>query len=241
MAIVVTCPGCRKSFSVRDEFGGRTGPCPKCKTMITIPKAGDQVKVHGGEAFGANAGQMVLKPIKRRKETITLKTVWTVGGGVLAALLLTWLVGLICPDSCRWIVALVELVLVAPPVVYGTYYFLRDSESLKDLEGRDLWTRVGFCALGYVLLWVGFGIVSWYMTASFGGELWIWIIAAAPFAVVGALVSSALLEMEFGDGFLHASFFVALTVVMRYLLRYAFEVGEFIDRSGGSIPLDPRA
>ena len=38
MPIPVVCPGCKASFNVSDKFAGKQGPCPKCKTVISIPK-----------------------------------------------------------------------------------------------------------------------------------------------------------------------------------------------------------
>jgi len=34
----VICPGCRKSFNVKDEFAGRSGKCPACGAVLTIPE-----------------------------------------------------------------------------------------------------------------------------------------------------------------------------------------------------------
>lgn len=39
MPIQVSCPSCKKSFQVSDQFAGKQGPCPNCKTPIKIPKA----------------------------------------------------------------------------------------------------------------------------------------------------------------------------------------------------------
>jgi hypothetical protein len=39
MPIAVSCPSCKASFKVSDQFAGKQGPCPKCKTPIKIPKA----------------------------------------------------------------------------------------------------------------------------------------------------------------------------------------------------------
>ncbi|MHC4505476.1 MAG: outer membrane protein assembly factor BamB family protein [Planctomycetota bacterium] len=34
----VICPGCQKSFNVKDEFAGRSGKCPACGAVLTIPE-----------------------------------------------------------------------------------------------------------------------------------------------------------------------------------------------------------
>jgi RsiW-degrading membrane proteinase PrsW (M82 family) len=37
MAIRVRCPGCQKTISAPDSFAGKSGRCPACKHVITIP------------------------------------------------------------------------------------------------------------------------------------------------------------------------------------------------------------
>lgn len=244
MAIIVTCPGCRKSFSVKDEFAGRTGPCPNCKTIITIPKLDQKVKLHGGEAFstgGRNAqGTLVLKPIKRRQNKLTLQTAGIGVGALLALFVLTWLLGLVLPGS--WILALVELICVTPALVFGGYYFLRDAEALKDLEGKDLYMRIGICSLVYVLLWVGFVLLSSFATSAFGSTPWVWLMVGTPFALAGAWVSTALLELEFGDGAVHIAVFLMITALLGVLLQFAFTfnfTGAFESGKPGMLE-DPR-
>ena len=78
MSIQVTCPGCLKRFSVSEKFAGQKGPCPKCKTVIEIPKLGDEVVIHGGEEFdhaGRDAhGKLIGKPILRIRSGVTRRT-----------------------------------------------------------------------------------------------------------------------------------------------------------------------
>ena len=38
MPISVVCPGCKARFNVSDKFAGKKGPCPKCKTVLTVPR-----------------------------------------------------------------------------------------------------------------------------------------------------------------------------------------------------------
>ena len=37
MAIEFTCPTCQKVLKLRDEAAGKTGKCPFCKSVITVP------------------------------------------------------------------------------------------------------------------------------------------------------------------------------------------------------------
>ena len=41
--IAVLCRSCLATFTVSAEFAGRTGPCPKCKTLIPIPEESDSL------------------------------------------------------------------------------------------------------------------------------------------------------------------------------------------------------
>ena len=37
MSIPVTCPKCRTSFRVKDEWAGKKGKCPQCKALLEVP------------------------------------------------------------------------------------------------------------------------------------------------------------------------------------------------------------
>ena len=89
MAILVVCPGCKKSFNVDDKFAGKTGPCPKCKTKITIPEKQAEVKVHAPEEFSGGGrgvtGKLALKPIARNEARLKPAMMAVIGGVVVAA------------------------------------------------------------------------------------------------------------------------------------------------------------
>jgi hypothetical protein len=94
MPINVTCPNpkCLKRFSVADKYAGQKGPCPKCKTIITIPKKEEEVIIHSPEHSEAGAigvgGRHALKTY-RRSDTKFKPLVFTgVVGFVLVALLI---------------------------------------------------------------------------------------------------------------------------------------------------------
>ncbi len=83
---------CLKRFSVADKFAGQKGPCPKCKTIITIPKKEEEVIIHSPEHSEAGAigvgGRHALKTY-RRSDTKFKPLVFTgVVGFVLVALLI---------------------------------------------------------------------------------------------------------------------------------------------------------
>ena len=79
-----------------DKFAGKQGPCPKCKTIINIPKASEEVKIHAPEDYGgakSTTGKLVLKPISRTETK--LKTTWVLAIGVatLVTLGLAYMIG----------------------------------------------------------------------------------------------------------------------------------------------------
>lgn len=215
MAIIVTCPGCRKSFSVSEKFAGQTGPCPKCKTKIRIPKAENAVKVHGGEAFSANAGQMVLKPIKRREWKVD-PVMWVVVIiGTLATYAITFLLGTVLNKST--IFTAISLVVITPPLVYLPYIFLRNAEEIEGLSIRELVLRTALCTAAYVLLWGGFIFFSKNVVPAFGGDLLVWLVMSVPFLIVGALFGSVCYNLEWGDGVVHMVFYIIITLSLCYV------------------------
>ena len=218
MAIIVTCPGCHKSFSVKDEFGGRKGPCPKCKTIITIPMPDKKVKVHGGEAFetgGTNAqGEFVLKPIKRRENIFRPKTFAIVTGSALLLFLLTWLLGGLLQKF--GFVAYIGLVLLTPPLVYAPYFFLRDTEAIEDLSKSELITRTILCSAVYLAFWTVYIFFAPALVNVFDSlfSYMTWPFAAIPLLIMGGFFASFLFDLEVVDGYVHTIFYVAATALL---------------------------
>ncbi len=215
MAIIVTCPGCHKSFSVRDEFGGRKGPCPKCKTMITIPMPDSKVKVHGGEAFSGGGksatGELVLKPIKRRENIFNPKTAGIVVGSALLLFLIAWLFGALFQKYA--LIAYIGLILVTPPLVYAPWFFLRDTEAIEDLSRQELFRRTGLCSLVYLVFWTAYIFFAPQLVEAFGDMFSYMTLpfAAIPLLILGGLIASFMFDLEAGDGFIHVAFYALLT------------------------------
>jgi len=98
MAIQVTCPNpkCLTRFNVADKFGGQKGPCPKCKTIIQIPKKEEEVVIHAPDHSEAGAvgagGRHVLKTFKRTDTKFQPLVFTAVAGLVLVALLVALVV-----------------------------------------------------------------------------------------------------------------------------------------------------
>ena len=90
MAIDVTCASCKTRFQVSDKFAGKQGPCPKCKTIITVPAKKDEVVIHVPESGPKDSkGQLVLKPISRKETRLTPVNIGVIAGSVVLLLIVS--------------------------------------------------------------------------------------------------------------------------------------------------------
>ncbi len=219
MSIFVVCPGCRKRFEVSEQFAGKTGPCPSCKTKIKIPKLEEQVVVHGPTEpppGKTQTGHAPPKPVARKDTQFRPVVAVVIGAIVVVVAIATFAArGILGDDNwSSWALRGVGLLLVSPPLVFGGYTFLRDDE-LEPFRGKELYLRCAILAMAYMVLWAGFGrLENTFLT---GSDLWQWIFVAPPFFVVGALAALAALDLDFGAGFFLYSFYVAATVALRWL------------------------
>ena len=213
MAIVIVCPGCRKRFQVSDQFGGRTGPCPSCKTVIKIPTKAEEVKIHAPEPFATGGkgatGKVVLKPIARTETEFRPRTAALVAAAAMGIFLIAIFGREMIPGS--HLLQSLMLLLVSPPLVMGGYFFLQDDE-LEPYRGKPLYLRAGIIAVTYVVLWFVFGRLIRDQIPA--GELWLWLIAIAPFVVLGGLAGLAALDLDFGSGVLLYSFYALTTTLL---------------------------
>jgi hypothetical protein len=215
MTINVVCPGCKKRFSVDDKFAGKQGPCPKCKTVITVPDKGEEVMIHEPESFGPKdkKGRAVLKPIARTDAKFSPVMAAVAGVLSLLVLLLAWMLR----DQASTGLLVLGALALAPPVVWAGYGFLRDDE-IEPFRGLELYIRLGICSLVYALLW---GLVP--LIAAYGLRLdeleLIHMAFLVPVLIgLGAFAAYASLDFEFGMGALHYGFYLAVTVVLRLIL-----------------------
>lgn len=217
MSIPVVCSGCQKRFNVDDKHAGKKGPCPNCKTIITIPTPlKDEVKVHVPEEFqsgGKDAkGRAVLKPVARKDARFRPRTAAAivaaaavvVGGAFLAR---GWETG------AKYGLIALGLAAITPPLVVAGYSFLRDDE-LEAYTGKSLWLRAVVCAAVYALLWACY----WPVSGTLTGELWQWLVVAPLFVAFGALASFATLDLEPTNAAIHYGFFLAVTLLLRWAI-----------------------
>jgi hypothetical protein len=215
MAITVVCPGCHKRFNVGDQFAGKSGPCPKCKTVIKIPAKSDEVQVHESDEFAGSGrgqdGKLVLKPIEREETPLTPLRVGLFAGSFLLTILVAILGRSVFASS--WIAVALGTFLVSPPLAWAAYGILRDQES-EPFRGREVMLRALICGAVYALLWASFGYTSGYVIAD---QMYSWIIAAVPFIAIGGLVSLATFDLDFPNGCLHYAFYLVVTILLRWL------------------------
>jgi hypothetical protein len=227
MAILVVCPGCRKRFQVSDQFAGKTGPCPNCKTEIKIPSLDEDVTIHGPEStVGAGRtthAERSVKPIAFSETKWNPVAAAAVGVAVVVVVLVTVFAGRAGLFETSFIARAIGLVVITPPLVVAGYWFLRDSEDLDPYRGRVLYLRAAICSLIYVVLW---GVFSTVAPQVLTGELWQWLFLAPPFLVVGCLAATFSLDLDFGNGFFHYCFYLLVTVLLQRVggLGWVWEV-----------------
>ena len=221
MSILVICPGCKKQFQVSEQFAGKSGPCPQCKTVIKIPTKEEQVVVHTPEQFGSGgrgaSGKLALKPIARLDTRLRGRTLALIAAAAVLVVAVAWIGGQKGLFVNHPAVAVLGLLLISPALAIGGYQVLNSSEELERYRGKKLYLRAGICALAYVVLWGLFLFVLGYVSEPIrDGEIWVWFFVAPPFFVVGSLVALATLDFDFGTGFLHYTFYVLVIMLLRW-------------------------
>ncbi len=235
MPIRVTCPGCHTRFNVSDKFAGQEGPCPKCKKPIKIPEA-EEVKIHAPEQFGPEdkSGRKTLKPLTRRETKVTPVGAVLVIVPVAVFLLLALVARTVFKEPSEfptWLLG-IGAILMAGAVVFAGYTFLRDQER-GVFEGRDLYVRVGICAVLYALLWIAMPL-SGYAFNGYG--LVAWATAFAVMFALGAAICMYSFELDYLIGILHFGMYMVCCVIMRLAAGVGALPGTFGDTSTTPTP-----
>jgi hypothetical protein len=205
---------------VGDQYAGKQGPCPKCKTQITIPKPSEQVVIHAPDEGPKDAkGRPVLKT-ERTKDTKFQPMVATaVAVIVLATLLAAFLLSGKEVASTFGVLS-GGAVILGPLVAWAGYTFLRDSE-LQPYSGIELWLRATACGLVFALAWLVYWFVARqiapdYLTA--GMLTWQMLFCGGIAMAVGGLAAFAALDLEPLNAFFLCAMYFTLTVVLRLIL-----------------------
>jgi hypothetical protein len=224
MAINVICPNpkCLTRFNVADKFAGQKGPCPKCKTIITIPKKEEEVVIHApvhSEAGAVGAGGRHALKTYRWKDTKFQPLVFT---GVVGAVLVALFVAIVLRSmgEISTLMTAIGAAALGPPLAWAGYTFLRDAE-LEAYSGIPLVLRSLACGLVYALLW---GIFMFLGERFFGDaftttglEIWQMVVLIVPIFAAGTLAAYASFDLDPGSAFFHCALYFAVTVLMRFV------------------------
>ena len=77
-----------------------------------------------------------------------------------------------------------------------------------------MYIRSAACGVAWAILWVVFGFLSAEELVS--QEIWTWLVVGTPLMVVGGMISAASLDLDFGNGCLHYTFYLAVTMILRW-------------------------
>ncbi len=225
MPIPIICPGCHSRFQVSEKFAGKQGPCPKCKTIIDIPKA--EVKIHASAEFAGTAakdqaGRPVFKPIAREETKVKPQWVAAIGAGALITLGAAWMIGRASQldDGTAGVSSFVlgvGALLVSVPLVMGGYSVLRNDE-LEPYRGKELLIRATICGACYAALWGVYAVLRAYRVIDENSGAESWIFAGPPILAAGGAVAYLSLDMEYGNGVLHYAFYLGATVLLRVIM-----------------------
>ena len=220
MPIDVTCSSCKTRFQVSEKFAGKKGPCPKCKHVITVPTAAEQVVIHAPETSGPkdSKGQSVLQPIRRQETRLSRVMIIAIVASVLLVLVGALVLRLTYPGGkVPMPILIAGAILLAPPLSFAGYTFLRNDE-LAPLTRQELALRLIAPSVVYPLLWGIYWFVPAYLDIDLTGNGLALAFVIPVVIVAGAICAQASLELEFGAAALHYTVYLAATIVLRLIL-----------------------
>ena len=216
MPIDLICPGCHARFKVSEKFAGKKGPCPKCKQLIRVPAADEQVVIHVPEHSELGAkdteGRYVLKPIERKESRARPLVITAIVGLSIIVLVVAILFRGEMADN-SWVLYLGAL-LLAPPLCLGGYSFLHDQE-LEPYSGRSLALRTAMCSVVYALSWLAYSYLYFRILGDAPVETWNVLPFAVAFMALGAGTAYVCYDLDLGSGFFHYCLYLLVTILLR--------------------------
>jgi hypothetical protein len=217
MAIRVTCPKCHTRFNVSDKFAGQMGPCPKCKAKIKVPALSEEIKIAVPEIGPKDSqGRSILKPITRKDTKLTRVQITIIACCIIGYLLCALVMNLMTADKSQFSMPILWLaaVLIAPPICYAAYTFLRDQE-LGSFLGKELWVRILICGLIYAFLWLAMPLGKFAFSDSY--EMGSWVLALVLMLSIGAAAGMLSLDFSYLSGLLHYGMYLGLCIIGRLI------------------------
>lgn len=218
MPIRVTCTKCHTRFNVSEKFAGKEGPCPKCKTKIRVPDQTEEVVIAAPKVDGPtdSTGRPVLKPIGRKETKLSSVQITLIAASIIGFLLIALVMRLLITDRADFSYVLLGLsaLLIAPPLVYAAYTFLRDQE-LDPFYSSELWMRVGICSVIYALTWLAMPLGAFAFNDSY--EVGSYIVAAAAMIGLGGLAGMLIFDMDYIMGAVHYGLYLGICLLGRII------------------------
>jgi hypothetical protein len=193
--------------------------------------------IHAPEQSGPkdSTGKSVLKPLRRKEVKLSMPVMLTAGISTFVVFGLALGIRL-TGEAPPTPLLVIGAMLLAPPLVFVGYWFLRDDE-LDGYRGRELLIRCGICAIAFAGCWLLFAFVPVYLTgektlAEVPGSYMLFTIPVM--VAIGTFVSVGALELEFVQGALHYLLYFAVTLIL------ALTMGAKLSSSFNGGATDPR-
>ena len=224
MSIRVTCPSCHARFNVSDQFAGRSGPCPKCKTTIQIPDKSEEVVVHAPDNFGPtdSKGRAVLKPIFREEAKFSWVQASLIGMSVVLGFAVALVLRFSIEDPANFPlpVLIVGAFALAPPLGWAAYACLHNRE-LEAYSGMELWLRILASGAVFAILWVLFPVTLYALNADE------YTMAISSILLVGMLLlgggaAMVAFDYDYLMGVLHCGMYLLVVLLLRFVAGLDF-------------------
>ncbi len=194
MAITVICPGCMTRFQVGDQFAGKKGPCPKCGTIIEIPK--EKLVIHAPEDITSGGKQIpggsTLRPYLQRRFIFNIRRMVLALIGIAIVFTVAFFLGRWEPSLVKNVTGIAGIFLIGMPLVAYGYMMIRDEDDLEILLGGELYKRAFFTSLAFSVLWV---LLEFFIAKMDPGP-WT-LVYLVPVAVLGGMAAMIIFDTNF--------------------------------------------
>ena len=220
MPIHVTCPGCKKRYTVSEKFAGQQGPCPHCKTILTIPAKEDEVVIHAPEGAGPkdSKGQAVIRPILREETRFSLQWTLSIVGAIIGA----FVVALLARTIAR---TMPELVGASARFSWRLPWC---GPAIVSCETAS-WSRIGgtnccfaWPAVRPPMRLSGEPTLTSNGSCSTDPEIWQVLVLAVGAALAGSFAAFAAFDLDYLVGMVHYGLYLVVTVLLGWIAGLKF-------------------